>query len=152
MWKEEENAKKIRWTLKALISGTAWWIQLKFETDGAPPQGNLYGRFRVFLFRECQTTDAWKQRFLYSCKIHPCLSCALGFLGCTTHYCVSWLLHYRRILKIMSHTTVNSKLSRTEISDVSPNTRPVFYFLCWDHTLTWIFRVFYNISFRINST
>ena len=33
----EKNTKKIRRTLKAHISGTAWLIQLKFGIGGAPP-------------------------------------------------------------------------------------------------------------------
>jgi len=48
--KEKKNTKKIRQSLKAHISGTAWRIHLKFGIEGAPPRGNL---LRVFLFREC---------------------------------------------------------------------------------------------------
>jgi len=44
--------KKIRQTLKAHISGTAWWIQLKFGIGGAPLRGNLHKFFCVFLLRE----------------------------------------------------------------------------------------------------
>ena len=88
--KKKKNTKKIRRTLKAHISGTAWRIQLKFGIGGAPPRGNSHRKFRVFLFKECWATDAWKRHFLYSCKIHTCQSCAPGFLGHTTHYRVSW--------------------------------------------------------------
>jgi len=88
--KEKKNMKKIRRTLKAHISGKAWRIQLKFGIGGATPRGNLHRKFRVFLVRECWATDAWKRRFLYSCKIHTCRSHAPGFLGRTTHYHVFW--------------------------------------------------------------
>ena len=40
--------KKIRQTLKAHISGTAWWIQLKFGIGGTTPQGNLHRNFVCF--------------------------------------------------------------------------------------------------------
>ena len=87
---EKKNTKKIRRSLKAHISGKAWRIQFKFGIRGATPQGNSHRKFRVFLFRECWATDAWKRHFLYSCKIHTCLSRAPGFLGRTTHYRVCW--------------------------------------------------------------
>ena len=69
---KKKNAKKIRWTLKVHISGTAWQIQLKFRIEGSLPWGNLHKKFCVFLLRECWATDVWKQHFLYSCKIHTC--------------------------------------------------------------------------------
>ena len=74
---KKKNTKKIRWTLKAYLG----WIQLKFGIGGAPPQRNSHSKFRVFLFKKC---------FLYWCKIHTCLLRVSGFLGRTTHYCVSW--------------------------------------------------------------
>ena len=92
---KKKNTKKIRWTLKVHISGTAGRIHLKFGIECAPPRGNSHS---VFLFRECWATDTWKQHFLYSCKIHTCLSCAPGFLGRTTHYHVSW---YYMTLKLV---------------------------------------------------
>ena len=88
--KKKKNMKKIRWTLKAHILGTAWRIQLKFGIGGAPSRRNSHRKIRVFLFRECWATDVWKRRFLYSCKIHTCLSRSPGFLGRTTHHRVSW--------------------------------------------------------------
>ena len=49
--KEKKNTEKIRRSLKGHISGTAWWIQLKFGNGGAPPRGDLHRNF-VFLLRE----------------------------------------------------------------------------------------------------
>ena len=46
--KEKKNTKKIRQTLKANISGTAWQTQLKFRIGGAPPRGNLLRKIHVF--------------------------------------------------------------------------------------------------------
>ena len=110
--KEKKNAKKIRRTLKAHISGTAWRIQLKFGIGGAPPRENSHRKFCVFLFRECWTTDAWKRRFFYSCKIHTCLSRAPGFLGRTTHYRVSWSIYFvDQIMGIASFHTSKSLMS-----------------------------------------
>ena len=76
--------KKTRQTLKTHISGTAWWIQLKFGIGGVPPWENLGRKLHVFLFRECRATNTWKRHFLYSCKIHTYLLHAPGFLGHTT--------------------------------------------------------------------
>ena len=89
---KKKNMKKIRLTLKACIMETAWRIQLKFGIGSAPPQADLHRKTCVFLFRDCRATDGWKWHFLYmySYKIHTCLSCAVGFLGHTTHYRVSW--------------------------------------------------------------
>ena len=56
--KEKKNAKKIRRTVMAHISGMAWQIQLKFEIGGSPPQGNLYKKFHLFLLRGSQATYA----------------------------------------------------------------------------------------------
>ena len=88
--KKRKNMKKIRRTLKAHISGMTWRIQLKFGNGSTPPWGNSHRNFGVLLVREYWATDAWKRRFLYSCKIHTCLSRAPGFLGRMTHYSVSW--------------------------------------------------------------
>jgi len=119
---KKKNTKKIRQTLKAHISGTAWQIQLKFGIGGAPPRGNSHGKFCVFLFRECWATDAWKRRFLYSCKIHTCLSCTLGFLGRTTHYRV--LIIYSLEFSVYKTKTLwQHGLSR----DYNPCTQFVFY-------------------------
>ena len=100
--KKKKNTKKIRQTLKAHISGTAWQIQLKFGIGDAPPQGNSHRKFRVLLFKECWATDAWKRRFIYSCKIHTCLSLAPGFLG--PHDTIpSVLITVNFLLKIRIH-------------------------------------------------
>ena len=111
----------MRWTVKVHISGTVWRIQLKFRTEGAPPRGNSSRKFHVFLFRECWATDAWKQCFLYSCKLHLCLSRALGFLGCTTHYRVSWYfemspkfnLRVKNFQQLERYITIKYKLTET---------------------------------------
>ena len=66
-----------------------------------PTSREFTQKFRVLLFWECWASDAWKRRFLYSCKIHTCLLRALGFVGRTTHYRVSWL--YAKIkVKLLS--------------------------------------------------
>ena len=52
--------RKIRQTLKAHISGMAWWIQLKFGIGGAPPRGNLH---KKNLFREFQAYRYMKTAF-----------------------------------------------------------------------------------------
>jgi len=92
LWKEEEKYEESKTTLNAHISRTAWLISSKFGIGGAPPWGNLHRKICVSFFGECRATDAWKQHFLDSCKIHICLSCTPDFLGCMTHYYVSWFL------------------------------------------------------------
>ena len=77
--RRKKNTKKIRRTLKAHISWTARWIQLKFGI----------GDF-VSLLREFRTTDAWKRHFLHSCKIHTCLSHTQVFL-------VSWAVRHTTV-------------------------------------------------------
>ena len=46
--KKKKNMKKIRRTLRAHISGTAWWIHLNFGIGSAPPRGNQHRKFCCF--------------------------------------------------------------------------------------------------------
>ena len=88
--KEEEKYEENKTNFEGAYLGKSLADSAQIWNWGCPPQGNSHRKFRVFLVRECWATDAWKQHFLYSCKIHICLSRTLGFLGRTTHYRVSW--------------------------------------------------------------
>ena len=98
--RNEEN----KTNLKAHISGTARLIQLKFGIGGAPPLGNSHRKFHVFLFWECWATVAWKRCFLYSCKIHTCLSRVLvSWTARHTTVCLDTCVFYHNLFIRITH-------------------------------------------------
>ena len=104
LWKEKEKkSEENKTNFKAHILRMDWQIPLKFETEGAPLWIHSYRKFCMFLFRECWATDSWKQSFPYSCKIHPCLLRALGFMGRTTQCHISWFRDECEVTISMSH-------------------------------------------------
>ena len=131
--KEKKNTKKIRRTLKAHISGKAWRIQFKFGIGGSTPRGNSHRKFRVFLFREFWATDAWKRRFLYSCKVHTCLSHAKGFFFLGPHDTLPRVL----ILIVMNSRCKTRKLCAYWLTFCKGGTEPTMWSrtmpICYSH-------------------
>jgi len=88
--KKKKNTKKIRWTLKAHVLGTAWWIQLKLGIGGAPPRAqkilcvSAQGSFELQMH----------ENGIFFTPIKYTLVCPIPkvsfFSGRTTHYRVSW--------------------------------------------------------------
>jgi len=69
-----------------------------------PTLRKSHRKFHVFLFRECWAKVAWKRRFLYSCKIHTCLSRVLvSWTARHTTVCLDTCVFYHNLFIRITH-------------------------------------------------
>ena len=78
---EGENTKKIRRTLKAHISGTAWRIQLKFGIGGPPPPKGIHTENFVCFVSEMGATPLYLAIILARANTYSRASATLRLSG-----------------------------------------------------------------------